>query len=292
MQRSNWQRTAAKLGQKIPAPLILVFALVLLQLSSGTSKIIMTPENAQGLGFLRMLIGALLLWLVIRPKVSLMTHEQWIDVALLGGVYAIFTYVFYEALIHLPLSLVATIGFLGPLAISIVSSRRALDFVWPALALAGIFMLTPMSGDTDISWGALAYGLAYAVGWAGYILTSARAGKSVIGLDGFVIATSIAAILLAPIGFRYAGEFMGSTSMLALTLLVTLLVTLPLGLEYIALKRIEPRIFGVLLSLEPAIASVIGILLLAEIPSATGWIAIAAVTAASIGATLSRGTRE
>jgi len=288
MHESQWQRRAADFGRRIPAPLILIFALVLMQLSSGTAKIIMTPENAQGLAFLRMLIGALLLWLVIRPKVSLMSIQQWKNATSLGVIYAIFTYVYYQALIHLPLGLVATIGFLGPLAVCIFNSRRALDFAWPVLGLAGVFMLTPSAGDSELSWGALGYGFAYAVSWFGYILISARTGKSMNGLDGFVVATAIAAILLAPVGLSYAGEFMGESKMVMMTLLVTLLITVPLGLEYLALKRIEPRVFGVLLSLEPAIATMIGILLLYEIPSATSWLAIAAVTAASIGATLGR----
>ena len=288
MHESPWQRRAADFGRRIPAPLILVFALVLLQLSSGTAKIIMTPENAQGLAFLRMLIGAPLLWLVIRPKVSLMNDQQWKDVALLGVIYAIFTYVFYAALIHLPLGLVATIGFLGPLAVSIFSSRRALDLAWPALGLAGVFMLTPSGGDAELSWSALGYGFAYALAWAGYILASVRAGKSMNGLDGFVVATAIAAILLAPVGYSHAADFLGTVNMALMTLLVTLLITIPLGLEYLVLKRIEPRVFGVLLSLEPAIATVVGIFLLFEIPSPMSWLAIAAVTTASIGATLGR----
>lgn len=288
MQESHWQQKAAEFGRRIPAPLILIFALFLIQLSSGTAKIIMTAENAQGLAFLRMLLGAGLLWLVIRPKVSQMNSRQWQDVILLGAIYAAFTYLYYEALIYLPLGLVATIGFLGPLAISIIHSRRALDFAWPVLGLVGVYLLTPSVGDAEFSWKALGYGFAYAVGWGGYIMTSARAGKSMNGLDGFVVATAIAAVLLAPVGYPHVSEFLSSSTLLLLTLVVTLLITVPLGLEYLALKRIEPRVFGVLLSLEPAIATLIGILMLHEIPSVMSWLAIALVTAASLGATLAR----
>jgi len=108
------------------------------------------------------------------------------------------------------------------------------------------------------------------------------------GLDGFVIASAIAAILLAPVGYPHVSEFLSSGTLLLLTVLVTLLITVPLGLEYLALKRIEARVFGVLLSLEPAIATMIGILMLHEFPSAISWLAIAVVTAAAIGATLAR----
>ena len=287
MTDSRWQQTVADFGHRIPAPLILIFALILIQLSSGAAKMIMTPANANALLFLRLVIGGLLMWLVIRPKVMLFNRSQWIDIALLGVTYALINIAAYQAITHLPLALVATIGFLGPLAVSLGAARRALEFVWPALGFAGVFMLAPITGDADISWSSLSYGLGFAAAWGLYILASARAGRSTSGLDGFTVASVIAAVLLAPIGYADVSYFWSTPTLMMMTLLVTLLITVPFGLEYLSLKRIEPRVFGVLLSLEPAIASVIGIILLHEILSLMSWLAIAIVTAAAIGATLS-----
>ena len=291
MSHSEWQTAAAKVGQRIPAPLILVVALVLIQLSSGLAKTIMNSENTLGLAFLRLVIGGILLWSVIRPAVAQFTKEQWVHVSILGIVYAFFNVTAYKALTHLPLGLVATIGFLGPIAVSVAGARRALDFAWPVLGFAGVFLLAPATGDTEYSWGSLAYGLAYAAAWGAFILASARAGRSLRGLDGFVVATVIAAVLLLPVGYEHVPHFSSSSTLIVMTLLVSVMITVAFGLEYITLKRIEPRVFGVLLSLEPALASIIGIILLHEVLSISSWLAIAVVTAAAIGATLFRDSR-
>ena len=284
----GWQHRVAEIGRRIPAPLILMFALILIQLSSGTAKTIMNAENALGLAFLRLVIGGVLLYAVIRPAVRGFSRTQWVDVAILGVVYAFFNITTYKALAHLPLGLVATIGFLGPIAVSLGGARRAVDFVWPVMGFAGVFLLAPISGDTELSWGSFAYGFAYAVAWGGFILASARAGKSMRGLDGFVVATVIAAVLLLPVGYSHVSYFLGTPTLIMMTVLVTVLITFPMGLEYVVLKRIEPRVFGVLLSLEPALASVVGIIMLHEMLSFSSWVAIALVTVAAIGATLGR----
>jgi len=279
---------AAKVGQRIPAPLILIVALIFILLSSGTAKTIMNTENALGLAFLRLVVGGVLLWFVIRPSVTKFNKSQWVDIAILGVVYAIFTVAAFQALAHLPLGLAATIGFLGPISVSVSGARRALDFAWPVLGFAGVFLLAPATGDSEYSWWSLAYGLGYAASWAAYILASARAGKSMRGLDGFAVATVIAVMLLLPISYEHVPHFISSSTLIMMTLLVSVMITVGFGLEYISLKRIEPRVFGVLLSLEPALASIIGIVLLHEVLSISSWMAIAIVTTAAIGATLCR----
>jgi inner membrane transporter RhtA len=288
---SRWQTAAAEYGRRIPAPLILIVALTTMQLSSGTAKLIMTVENANGLAFLRLAIGTALLWLVIRPPVKGLSQKQWMDALLLGVVYAVLTVTFYLALTHLPLGLAVTIGFLGPLMVSVTGARQWLDFVWPVLGFAGLILLVPSSEDTDLPLVSLGYGLAYAASWFAYILTSARAGRSMRGLDGFVLASAVATVIIAPLGLPHAAVFLATPELLMMTLLVTILITVPFGLEFIALKRIEPRVFGVLLSMEPAIAAVVGIVMLGEILPTSGWLAILAITVASIGATTAKTDR-
>ncbi len=252
---------------------------------------IITTENVLGFVWFRSLIGGVLLWVMIRPSVGSFDKRQWIDVAFLGVAVALFSAGGYAALTHLPLGIMATLGFLGPLAVSVFGSRRLIDLLWPAIAFAGVYGLAPTDADAEYSWGAIGFGLLYAAAWAFYILVSARAGRSVKGLDAYVPATVMSALLLAPFGLSTISDFVATPGMLAAALGVAVLSTLTLGLEYIALKRIEPRVFGVLLSLEPGIASVVGILLLGELLSLTGWFAIAAVTVASIGAALGKRTK-
>jgi inner membrane transporter RhtA len=285
---AGWQKSLADVGQRIPAPLILIAALVILQVSSGMAKTIMTQQNAAGLAFVRVSLGAFLFWAVIRPPVKSFGRRQWLDAGMLGVVLAAFTLLIYVALTMMPLGLAVTIGFLGPLSVSLLHTRRAIDLLWPLLGFGGVYLLAPSTENTDVTWQAMTIALAYAFTWALYILASARAGRSMQGLDGFTVASAIAAVLLLPTGLGEAAHFFSTPYLVMMTIVVTLLITVPLGMEFLVLKRIEPRVFGVLLSLEPAIASVVGIILLQEFLSLNSWVAIGMVTAASIGVTLVR----
>ncbi|MBT5435811.1 MAG: EamA family transporter [Alphaproteobacteria bacterium] len=288
MSSGSVQSTIAAFGQRIPAPLILIFALAALQVGSGTAKSIMTTDNVFGLNCIRLALGGMILALLLRPRVWEWSRRQWIDVGVLGLAFTAFNVTFYLALIHLPLGLVATVGFLGPLTVSVIGARRFLEFAWPILAFCGVCMLAPLEDDAPVTWSAIGYGLAYACAWAFYILSSARTGRSVQGLDGFVVATCISAVLIFPLATSEIGYFFSSPSLIQMSILVAVLATLPLGLEYISLKRLPPRLFGVLLSLEPAIATITGIILLSEQLTLVSWFAIGVVSAASVGATLTR----
>ncbi len=142
--------------------------------------------------------------------------------------------------------------------------------------------------DSTVSWVGIFCGLGYAVSWALYILTSARVGRSISGLDGFAVATLLSALTLAPFGLSGASYFFETKELFFTAIFVAVFITIPFGLEFLALKRIPPRIFGVLLSLEPGIASIAGLLLLHGVLPLRSWIAILAVSAASAGVTLSR----
>jgi len=286
VKSGSLQHDIAAFGLRIPAPLILIAALVSLQVGSGSAKMIMTADSVFGLNCARLALGGLLLAALLRPRVWLWTRRQWVDATALGIAFTGFNVTFYLALVNLPLGLVATTGFLGPLTVSLVGARRFLEFVWPMLAFAGVCMLAPLDDDAPVTWSAIAYGLAYACAWAFYILASARAGRSIQGLDGFIIATLMSAALIFPLAYSEIGYFFSSVSLIQVTALVSILATLPLGLEFIALKRLSPRLFGVLLSLEPAIATITGIILLSEQLTLASWLAIAIVSSASVGATL------
>lgn len=212
--------------------------------------------------FLRLAIGGLFLTLIIRPRVGVLNRSQWMDIFGLSLAFIAFNVTIYLALVHLPLGLVATIGFLGPLSVSLIGAKKFLDFFWPILAFCGVCMLAPVGDTAMVSWSAIGYGLAYACAWAFYILASVRTGQTVSGLDGFIIATCIAAIVIFPFAYLNIGYFFSTPTLIKLTIVVALFATIPFGLEFIALKRLPPRTFGILLSLEPAIASVTGVILL------------------------------
>lgn len=270
----------------IPAPFYVLAAILLLQVGSATAKSISSPDNLIGLVFLRNALGAALLWIVVRPDLANLTRPQWASVLGLGAVLAAFNAGFYYILNFLPLGIVVTFGFLGALAISVVGARRPLDYLWPALASAGIVLLTPLGGAASLDPFGLLCAFGYALLFALYILMSSRCSRTTSGLTGLCLAMAVAAILTAPLGMPHVGEFLASRDVAFSVLVVVLFAALPFGLEFLALKRLSPAIFGILLSTEPAVAALVGMLMLGEFLSATGWIALAVVSIAALGATL------
>lgn len=276
-------------ANRIPAPALAILAITLIQLGTGAAKDVMTAENALSLLFLRQMLGSLLLLPFLWGEVFKLSQRQWFDAVLLGIVYTSFNVAVYWALEVLPLGLVATIGFLGPLAVSLTGARKPLDLLWPALGFAGVLLLAPLGTAGAVTLTGLFFGLLYAVTWAFYILVSVRAGRSLPNLVGFALATPISALIIAPFGAAGSGAFLGSWPDIVTVLAVAVLSTYPSAMEFLALKRIEPRIYGVLLSLEPGIAAIIGLLLLGELLSQRGWLALVMVSVASMGVTLMRG---
>jgi inner membrane transporter RhtA len=285
----GWVRRAVaarSLAALVPAPFYVLTGILLLQVGSATAKGIIGPDNVIGLVFLRNALGAALLWVVVRPDPASLTPSQWGNVLGLGAVLAAFSAGFYYTLNFLPLGIVMTFGFLGALAISIVGARRPLDYLWPVLALAGIVLLTPLGGAASLDPFGLFCGFGYALLFALYIVMSSRCSRSTTGLTGLCLATAVAAILTAPLGLPHVPEFLASRDTAVSVLVVALFAALPFGLEFLALKRLSPAVFGVLLSTEPAVAALVGMIMLGEFLPATGWIALAVVSAAAFGASL------
>ena len=273
------------LAALVPAPFYVLTGLLLLQVGSATAKNIIDADNVIGLVFLRNTLGAALLWVVVRPDVARLTRSQWLSVLGLGAVLAAFSAVFYYTLNVLPLGIVMTVGFLGALAVSVVGARRPIDYLWPLLALAGILLLTPL-GDAGVDPFGLLCAFGYALLFALYILMSSRCSRTTPGLTGLCLATAVAAILTAPFGLSHVPEFLGSRDVALSVLVIALFGALPFGLEFLALKRLSPAVFGILLSTEPAIAALVGMVMLGEFLSGVGWIALAVVSIAALGATL------
>jgi inner membrane transporter RhtA len=190
---------------------------------------------------------------------------------------------FYAALDRIPLGITVTLEFTGPLAIAVAGSRRASDLVWVGLAAAGILLLSPLRGSLD----ALGVALALIAGcfWAAYIVLAARVGRAFPGGHGLALAMAVATVLLVPIGLAGGGEALARPELLAIGLGVAVLSSaVPYSLELEALRRIRTETFGVLMSLEPAVAALVGLVALGQELSATEVVAIALVVAASAGA--------
>jgi inner membrane transporter RhtA len=236
---------------------------------------------------LRVGFAALFLLVVWRPKLRGYTWREYRWVLLFGGVLAAMNFSFYQSLDRIPLGVAVTIEFIGPLAVALIGSRRLIDLLWVALAGAGIVLLAPTGLFGGISLDPVGVGLALLAGvfWGCYILLSARVGQSFSGISGLALAMAVAAVLLVPIGIFGAGSVLLNGRFLLLGAGVALLSSvLPYSLELEALRRLPSRIFGVLMSLEPGIAALVGVLLLGEQLGLRAAIAIALVILASLGA--------
>lgn len=278
--------TAERIASLVPPPLLVIGAILLIQAGAATSKGLMTAENAMGLVLLRNCGAALMAMAVVRPNIVGLTRRQWLDVLGLALALAAFNGIFYLAIPRVPIGLVVTIGFLGPLLLGVLGAHRSIDYAWPALALGGVLLLTPWGGSDWLDPLGLALAFAYAAAWIGYILMSAKSGRSIPGLLGLSLGMAASTLILLPFGWSQAQGFLGSPQTIALIGVVSLFTVLPFALEYIALKRMRPSVYGVIVATEPAIAALVALAMLGETIGTAGWIALVAVSVAAAGSTL------
>jgi inner membrane transporter RhtA len=234
--------------------------------------------------FLRVGFAALMLLLLWRPQLGGYVRPNYFVVILFGLVLAGMNFSFYSALERIPLGIAVTLEFVGPLGVAIAGSRRLLDLVWVALAAIGIVLLNPL-GEAKLDPLGVALALLAGSFWAGYILLGARAGRAFPGGASLAIAMSVAAVVLLPVGVLGGGAALLDPRLLTAGFGVALLSSaLPYSLEFEALRRIPTRVFGVLMSLEPAIAALVGFVFLGEELGLRAITAISLVTLATVGA--------
>jgi inner membrane transporter RhtA len=270
-------------GASVPPTGLLLTSMVIMQLGSATAKHLFAAVGTGGTVFLRAGFGAAVLLALWRPNLRAMTRAQWGVAALFGVIVATMNSVFYASLARLPLGVAVTVEFLGPLAVAVLGSRRRLDLLWVALAGTGVALFAPWGGQRLDPVGLL-FGLLAGVFWALYILIGARLGRAFDGGSGLAVALTVAALALAPVGISTAGTDLVRPDVLALGAVVGLCsAVIPFSLEVAALRRMPPHVFGIFMSLEPAIATLTGLVVLRE---TLGWrsaLAIALVTVASFG---------
>ncbi len=275
---------------RTPAPVLLaVTAIVSVQFGNAIAGSFFDQVGPLGAAALRLGFAAAILLAVIRPRVRGWDRRTWLGVAALGAGLAGMNALIYLAIDRIPLGVAVTIDLLGPLAVAVAGTRRARDLAWVALAALGVVLLG-LDGDG----GSLdPLGLLLAAGaaafWALYIVASARLGPRARGVDGLAMAMLVAALVVVPLGAAPAATAVGAQPVLLLTFagIAVLTSAVPYALEFLALKRMPTRVFGVLSSLGPAVAALAGLVVLGQLLTGIQLIAIALVIAASIGAVAS-----
>jgi len=261
----------------------------MLSIQSGASlaKSLFPIVGAPGVTALRIALGTLILVVIFKPWRLRFKKEQRLPLLFYGLSLGAMNYLFYLSIQTVPLGIAVALEFTGPLAVALFSSRRPVDFVWVVLAVLGLWFLLPLGQDVshvDLTGAALALGAGAC--WAVYILTGQRAGEE-HGPATVALGSLIAAIVFVPLGMAQATESIWQWSILPVGLAVAVFSTaLPYSLEMIALTRLPTRIFGTLMSMEPALAAMSGMVFLGESLTFTQTLALCSIIAASMGSTL------
>ncbi|WP_433383305.1 EamA family transporter [Actinoplanes sp. CA-142083] len=277
---------------EVPAPLLVLLSITSVQFGSAIARTLFDDLGAAGVTLLRLAIAALVIAVITRPRLRGWSAAAWRSAALLGVVMAGMNLIFYLALRTVPLGIAVTVEFLGPLLLTLVQTRRLLDLFWALLAAAGVVLLgTTNSGAAPI--GGLILAFVAGLCWAGYIVFSAKLGGLVPGTGGLTISLAVAAVLVLPFGVEGASAVIVDPALLIGATAVALLSSvLSYGLEINALRRIPTRVFGILMSLEPAAAAIAGLLLLGQRLTGIEVLALLLVMLASFGVTMAAPKRS
>ncbi|MDX9664472.1 threonine/homoserine exporter RhtA [Pseudomonas sp. P5_152] len=269
---------------------LLLIAMASIQSGASLAKSMFPVVGAQGTTTLRLIFASVIMILLLRPWKAKLTARSLQTVAVYGVALGGMNLLFYMSLQTVPLGIAVALEFTGPLAVAIYASRKAIDFLWIGLAIVGLLLLVPTdAASASIDLMGAGYALAAGVCWALYILFGQKAGAD-NGVQTAALGVMIAAIFVTPFGVAHAGAALFTPSLIPVALGVAVLSTaLPYTLEMIALTRMPARTFGTLMSVEPAIAAMSGLLFLNEYLSVAQWMAISCIILASVGATLTMG---
>ncbi|KGI61869.1 threonine transporter [Enterobacter sp. UCD-UG_FMILLET] len=270
----------------LPVAVILI-AMLSIQSGASLAKSLFPLVGAPGVTALRIVLGTAILVVIFKPWRLRFKKEQRLPLLFYGLSLGAMNYLFYLSIQTIPLGIAVALEFTGPLAVALFSSRRPVDFIWVVLAVLGLWFLLPLGqsvAEIDLTGAALALGAGAC--WAVYILTGQRAGEE-HGPATVALGSLIAAIVFVPIGMAQATESIWQWSVMPIGLAVAILSTaLPYSLEMIALTRLPTRIFGTLMSMEPALAAISGMVFLDETLTLTQTLALCSIIAASMGSTL------
>jgi inner membrane transporter RhtA len=288
----NGRTIAAHLSDRsrgVPPTALVMLSIVSVQLGATIAKTLFDSLGPGGTVFLRIAFASLVLLVLVRPKLGGHDRNAYVVAGLFGLALAGMNFSIYLAMDRIPLGVAVTLEFVGPLGVAVAGSRRMLDLLWLVLAAAGILLLAPLGafGGMDLDPVGVAFALLAGCLWASYILLSARTGSAFPGGTGLVIALCVGTVVLAPFGVAGAGYALLDPKLLLAGFGVALLSSaIPFSLELEALRKIPARVFGVLMSLEPAVAALAGLAVLGERLGIRAVVAIVFVTVAAAGASL------
>lgn len=274
----------AGLLARTPSPALVLGGIASVQFGAAIATTLFAHIGPAGAVLLRLVAATVVLLAIWRPRLRGRTRRELLLAGGFGLLLGVMNLSFYASIDRIPLGIAVTIEFVGPLAVAVIGSRRALDVAWVALAAVGILAL--MRGDAaSLNMLGVAFALFAGVLWGTYILVNARVGRAFEGATGLALALTVACVVVLPVGLAQGGAKLLQPRSLALGAAVGVLSSaIPYTFEMEALRRIATSVFGVLMSLEPAVAALAGFVVLGQALSAREAVGVALVMAASIGA--------
>ena len=286
-------QTQAPPAARMPTHLYALAAMVVLQLGQAVAKPLFGPLGVAGATSLRLVIAALVLLALTRPRLRGATPKQLGSALLLGVVSGAMTLTFAASIARIPLGVTATIEYLGPLTVAVLGSRRVQDVFWALVAGGGVALITlgVGTGDAALDPVGIGFAAAAAVCWGLYLIFTQRVGKTFDGFQGLALSITIGAVAVAPLGAAEGATGLAHASdpwwlLLHVALAAMLFPVIPYALEMAALRRMSPRVLGILFSLEPAIAALVGFFALSQGLHGAQIAGIALVTSASVAVSL------
>jgi inner membrane transporter RhtA len=269
-------------ADRVPAPLLVLAGIVSVQFGGALAATLVPVIGAGGSVVLRLLFASALLLVFVRPRWRGHSRRAWLTVIAFGVALGLMNFTFYSSLAHLPIGVAVTIEFIGPLSLAAALSRRWLDAVAVAAAAAGVVLISEALSTpfADLEKTGIALALLAGAFWAAYIVLAGRTGGEFPKLEGLALAMVVATVVTLPLGITSAPSWSPDILLKAFGIAV-LSSVLPYSLELLALRRLSAKVFGILLSLEPAFAALAGLLVLGQVLSPTQLVGMALVVAAS-----------
>ncbi len=283
---------STKIPERPLAIAAVLTAIVSVQLGATLSERLFPIVGVEGTTAMRQAFSALALILAFRPWRGLPQRQHWPLIAFYGALLGVMNFCFYLAIARLPLGIAVALEFIGPLGVAILSSRKAIDFVWVACAIAGLALLVPFNHLTTTGAGHIdLWGIVFALGaglcWGAYIIVGQKISLRVDGAKAVALGMLVSSLMIVPVGIAHAGLALFVPSTLLWGALAAMVSSaIPYSCEMWALKRMPAKTFSLMMSLEPAVGALMGLAILGERLTLPQWLSVALVIAASAGSSL------
>ena len=269
-------------ADRVPAPLLVLAGIISVQFGGALAQTLIPVIGAGGSVVMRLLFATALLLLLVRPRWRGHSRRAWSTVVAFGVALGLMNFAFYSSLAYLPIGVAVTIEFIGPLSLAASLSRRWMDAVAVLAAAAGVLLISEalQTPFAELEKAGIMLALLAGALWAAYIVLSGRTGAEFPKLEGLAIAMVVATLVTLPLGVASVPSWTGELLLKGLGIAM-LSSVLPYSLELLALRRLSARVFGILLSLEPAFAALAGLVVLGQVLTPTQLLGMGLVVAAS-----------